>query len=161
MAPAGGDQLAAIFGTWAHGLLPGITTIDHIAEDVHASNLKLPLQHYELDPAEMDGAFINSKGFGGNNATGFFLSPRITEKMLSRRWGAKRMQGYRRTNDAVATAANDYDAAADRGEVAPIYRFGEGVLTGEDLTISTHSIKIPGFAQSVRLDLDNPYEDMT
>ena len=161
MAPAGGDQLAAVLGTWEHGLLPGITTIDHIAEDVHASNLNLPLQHLELDPAEMDGAFINSKGFGGNNATGLFLSPRITEKMLTRRWGEKHMQAYRRKNAAVATAANDYDAAADRGEVAPIYRFGEGVLSGKDLTITAERIEIPGFAQSVRLDLDNPYEDMT
>ena len=71
------------------------------------------------------------------------------------------MQAYRRKNAAVATAANDYDAAADRGEVAPIYRFGEGVLSGKDLTITAERIEIPGFAQSVRLDLDNPYEDMT
>ena len=28
-------QLAAVLGTWSHGLLPGITTIDHIADDVH------------------------------------------------------------------------------------------------------------------------------
>ena len=75
MAPAGGDQLAAVLGTWAHGWLPGITTIDHIAEDVHHSHLHLPMQHLELDPCEQQAALINSKGFGGNNATGLFLSP--------------------------------------------------------------------------------------
>ncbi len=161
MAPAGGDQLAAVLGTWAHGLLPGITTIDHIAEDVHASNLTLPMKHLELDPAQLDGAFVNSKGFGGNNATGFFLSPRITQQMLTKRWGAKQMQTYRRKNESVTNAATDYDSATDRGEVAPIYQFGEGVLTGEDLSISKDSIEIPGFGKRVSLDMDNPYEDMT
>ena len=73
MAPAGGDQLAAAMGTWAHGWMPGITTIDHIADDVEDSNLNLPMSHLQIDPQEMDGAFVNSKGFGGNNATGFFL----------------------------------------------------------------------------------------
>ncbi len=160
MAPAGGDQLAAMLGTWANGLLPGITTIDHIAEDVHASHLTLPMSHLELDPAQLKGAFINSKGFGGNNATGFFLSPRVTEQMLTKRWGAKQMQAYRRKNDAVANAAAEYDAAADRGEVAPIYQFGQGVLTGEDLSISKDRIEIPGFGRSVSLDIDNPYDDM-
>ncbi len=161
MAPAGGDQLAAVLGTWANGLMPGITTIDHIAEDVHDSHLTLPMNHLELEPAQLEGAFINSKGFGGNNATGFFISPDVTEQMLTKRWGTKRMQAYRRKNDSVAIAASEYDSAADQGTVAPIYQFGEGVLTGEDLSISKDRIEIPGFGQSVSLDMDNPYDDMT
>ncbi|MEZ5549838.1 MAG: beta-ketoacyl synthase [Pseudomonadales bacterium] len=160
MAPAGGDQLAAVLGTWAHDLLPGITTIDHIAEDVHDSNLLLPLQHVELEPGTQQAAFINSKGFGGNNATGLFLAPGLTERMLSRRFGEKAMLAYRRRHEAVAAAASDYDRRADSGEIAPIYRFGEGVLEGEDLTIGLNEIGIPGFARPVRTDLDNPWPDM-
>ena len=41
MASAGGDQLVAAMGTWEFGWMPGITTVDHIAEDVHDSNLLL------------------------------------------------------------------------------------------------------------------------
>jgi len=81
--------------------------------------------------------------------------------MLTKRWGTKQMQAYRRKNDSVATAASEYDSAADQGTVAPIYQFGEGVLTGEDLSISKDRIEIPGFGQSVSLDMDNPYDDMT
>ena len=33
LGPAGGDQLAAVMGTWEHGWMPGITTVDHIADD--------------------------------------------------------------------------------------------------------------------------------
>jgi len=85
LAPAGGDQLAAVLGLWEHGWLPGITTIDHIADDVHASHLKLPLQHLEMDPEASRAALINSKGFGGNNATGLFLSPAQTRRSAGAR----------------------------------------------------------------------------
>ena len=161
MAPAGGDQLAAVLGTWAHGLLPGITTIDHIAEDVHHDHLNLPMAHLPLEDDQLDAAFINSKGFGGNNATGVFLSPAFTERMLERRWGREKMLDWRRRNESITERAMAYDAVADDPECKAIYQFGEGVVDGEDLTISADEIRIPGFGQPVRLDLDNPWEDMT
>ncbi len=161
MAPAGGDQLAAVLGTWTHGLLPGIRTIDHIADDVHHSHLELPLNHLELDGDAMDGAFINSKGFGGNNATGLFLSPAFTEKMLARRWGRERMTAYQNRHQEVAERAARYDQRVDSGEVKPIYQFGEGVVEGEDLTLTDTAIRVPGFGQSVGLDLANPWEELT
>ena len=161
MSPAGSEQLAAAMGTWAHGWLPGITTIDHIADDVHDSNLHLPMSHLQIDPKELEGAFVNSKGFGGNNATGFFVSPGVTEKMLTQRWGGKHMQEYRRRNDPVEIKAAEYNAGADSGEYPPIYNFGDGVLDGGDITINATEIQIPGFGKSVNLDLENPYKDMT
>jgi acetoacetyl-[acyl-carrier protein] synthase len=160
MAPAGGDQLAAVLGTWAHGWLPGITTIDHIAADVHASHLRFPMRHLEMDPNEMEAALINSKGFGGNNATGVFLSPRRTMRMLETRWGKQAILAYQRANEQIEQQAADYDAAQDRGEVAPIYRFGEGVLEGEDLQMSRDAIHLPGFGKPVRLDVEDPFSDM-
>lgn len=160
MAPAGGDQLAAVLGQWAHGWLPGITTIDHVADDVHASHLHLPMRHLELDPERMEAALINSKGFGGNNATGVFLSPTKTRRMLERRWGKDAMLAYHRRNELVEQQADDYDGAMHRGEVAPIYRFGEGVLEGEDLEITPTEVRIPGFGRPVRVDLPDPYGDM-
>ena len=160
MAPAGGDQLAVALGLWAHGWMPGITTIDHIADDVHDSNLILPMQHLELGAENIDGAFVNSKGFGGNNATGFFVSPAKTREMLEKRWGKKALTAYRSRNEAVEQTAQSYDEAMDRGEVKPIYQFGEGVLHGEDLNITRKQIEIPGFGIPVDLELENPYPDM-
>jgi len=160
MAPAGGDQLAVALGMWEHGWMPGITTIDHIADDVHDSHLILPMEHLELGVENIDGAFVNSKGFGGNNATGFFVSPARTRKMLEKRWGKKATAAYRSRNEAVEQTAQSYDQAMDRGEVKPIYRFGEGVVDGKDLTISRKQIEIPGFGIPVNLELENPYPDM-
>jgi acetoacetyl-[acyl-carrier protein] synthase len=161
LGPAGGDQLAAILGTWEHGWMPGITTVDHVADDVHDSNLNFSLTHLQIDPKQLEGAFINSKGFGGNNATGFFISPKLTEKMLTQRWGEKPMQAWRKRNEAVSTTAADYNERADGGDFPPIYQLGESVVESEDLAISPSEIRIPGFGHAVDLDLVNPYEDMT
>ena len=160
MAAAGGDQLASAMGAWQHGWVPGITTIDHIADDVHDSNLLLPMQHVEIDPGEMPGALINSKGFGGNNATGLFLSPEFSQRMLERRWGKAAFADYRTRNEAVREARTAYDEAMLEQTMPSIYRFGDGVLEGDDLTITQDSIRLPGFELPVSLDPGNPYKDM-
>lgn len=161
MAPAGGDQLAAILGTWSDGIVPGISTIDHIAEDVHASNLNFPFDHVEVDPNVMRGAFVNSKGFGGNNATGLFLSPEQTIDMLTRRHGKSAITNWQNANESVYANAANYDDHADNGDVLPIYQFGEGVLEGSALGITASALNIPGFNNVVNLDLDNPFPDMS
>lgn len=160
MAPAGGDQLSAILGAWADSIVPGISTIDHIADDVEQSNLHLPMEDVERSPEAMRGAFINSKGFGGNNATGLFLSPNQTRSMLEQRWGKKAYTAFCAKQEHAETTAQDYNNVADNGSIAPIYKFGEDVLSGTDLTISPHEIHVPGFGKPVSLDADNPFEDM-
>ena len=160
MAAAGGDSLASAMGAWQHGWVPGITTIDHIADDVHDSNLHLPMQHVEIDPAQMPGVLVNSKGFGGNNATGLFLSPGFSQQMLAKRWGKAEFAGYRKRNEVVREARAAYDEAMLEQTMPSIYRLGEGVLEGDDLAITQRSIELPGFELPVGLDIENPFMDM-
>ena len=157
LAPASGDQTSSALGTWRYGWIPGIATIDGPADDVHASNLRIAPAHVEVDPDCLDIAFVNSKGFGGNNATGVLLSPRIAREMLTARHGAQAMRRHARLNDAVHGLALDYDAAASRGDAQTIYRYGQGVLNGDDLKLSTDEIVVPGYDQPVSLALRNPY----
>jgi acetoacetyl-[acyl-carrier protein] synthase len=161
LAPAGGDQLSAILGAWQDGIVPGIKTIDHIADDVAQENLHFPLQDEKRDIASMRGAFVNSKGFGGNNATGFFVSPKQTEQMLEKRYGTQAFAAAKQRQEAVESSAQAYNAIADDGDIAPIYRFGEGVLEGKDLTLTDRKISVPGFEQAIELSDDNPFDDMT
>ncbi len=160
LAPASGDQLACAVGSWHHGWLPGITTIDAIADDVHASHLGFETRHVECERTAMDVAFINSKGFGGNNATGLVLAPHVAHRMLRAKHGAAAMAAYAKRNDSVAEQSREYDAAMTRGDMLPIYRFGEGVLGGEDIVVSESEVRIPGYAQAIPLDVENPFEDM-
>lgn len=161
LAPAGGDQLAAILGAWQDGIIPGIETIDHIADDVAQDHLHFPMQDEERSIDTMRGAFVNSKGFGGNNATGFFMSPQQTEQMLEKRYGAKALAAAKQRQETIELKAQTYNDAADDGDIAPIYQFGQGVLEGSDLTITDQEITVPGFAQKIVLSEDNPFEDMT
>ena len=161
LAPASGDQLASALGTWQYGWIPGIATIEGPADDVHHSNLRIGPKHIEIDPKAMDVALVNSKGFGGNNATGVVLSPYVTRAMLAKRHGTDAMQRHARRNESVHAAGLDYDAAATRGEARPIYHFGEDVLEGEDLDIDARSVRVPGYGAPVSLDAENPFGDMT
>ena len=160
IAPASADQLAVSLGVWNTGWIPGITSIDDVAEDVHKSHLHFPLEHVRVEPDEFDAVLLNSKGFGGNNATAAILSPSVTQKMLSRRHGAAAMSAHARSNEAVLANAEAYDEKMLTETVPPIYQFGEGVVQGEELALSDTDIGIPGFGQNISLDLGNPYADM-
>jgi acetoacetyl-[acyl-carrier protein] synthase len=161
LATASGDQIVSSLGAWEHGIIPGIKTIDKIADDVHQSHLDFLLQHREFNPAEMDATFINSKGFGGNNATAAILSPYVTQNMLAKKHGKQAIDAHSKRNEAVQNKVREYDEAMLAGENQIIYNFGVGVIEGEALSLSEDAIGIPGHANAINLRVDNPYEDMS
>ncbi|NLW03666.1 MAG: beta-ketoacyl synthase [Pseudomonadaceae bacterium] len=157
---AGGDQIMSALGTWAEGWLPGITTVDNFASDIHDSNLKLNNQHQEIGCEGMDMALLNAKGFGGNNASALVLSPKVTQGMLMARYGAKTMQAHQAKAEQTLAASQQHDADFTAGRFNLNYQFGVNVLEGEELKISAESLEIPGYAKKVSLNLKNPFEDM-
>ena len=159
LAPASGDQTAFALGTWQYGWIPGIATIDGPAHDVHHDRLRIAPEHAEIDPTQMDMALVNSKGFGGNNATGLLLAPHVARRLLAARHGAQAMRRHAKRNERIHAQAVDYDAAATRGDAEIIYRYGEGVLGGSDVHLSAEEIRIPGYQQTIPLVLRNPFLD--
>ncbi|MGB0466130.1 MAG: beta-ketoacyl synthase [Pontibacterium sp.] len=157
---AAGDQLTTSLGTWAYGYIPGITTTPEFAADVHQSNLLLSNQHLEVGNLGMDSVLLNSKGFGGNNASAPVLGPHIAEQMLRRRYGDSAMTAYHKKREQVKAVAADYNDQATKGTIKPIYLYDHNVLEGEDLIISDKSIQLPGYENPVDLSVDNPYKDI-
>ena len=151
---AAGDQLASALGSFAHGLLPGIPTLDAVADDVYAERLRFFTTPQAFTA---DAAFINAKGFGGNNATGVVLSPEVTERLLTKRHGSAAIEAWKGRREAVRANAAAYLAEADRGRYAPRYQFGEAVLEGPELEIHADRIHIPGYDHAVSLAADNPF----
>ena len=80
--------------------------------------------------------------------------------MLRRRWGKAAFTDYMKRNEPVRETRTAYDAEMLEKTLPSIYRFGEGVLEGEDLDITRAQIKLPGFGLPVSLDVGNPYTDM-
>lgn len=154
---ASGDQLIASLGVWSENILAGIATIDHVAEDVHSSHLQLQAEHIPFEPDGMDVAILNSKGFGGNNASVALLSPSVSRKMLRGRHGKAAWSSYlERCNDTAARAAA-YDQRACAGEIDAIYQFDHNVLDSQDVTMSRDQIRLTGWRSGIELPTQSPY----
>ena len=159
LAPASADQMMVTLGVLRHGVMPGIKTVTALANDLDNKHLAIALEDVYLGE-RADVAFLNSKGFGGNNATGAVISPRRTEAMLTQRHGTQAMVAWRQRQDAVIERAEAYDAQCLAGPMQPIYRFGDALIDEQDITIDTQGMHIPGFAHNVDLRLANRYGDM-
>lgn len=157
LGSAGGDQLAAALGGFALGRLPGITTVDEFAEDVHDERLSLSNEHRERD--DLQASLLNSKGFGGNNATALVLAPETTRTLMARKYGSARLRDWARRSDATRAAVQDYDDKALRGDAKPAYHFGEGVLNADNLTLTDQGIRIDGHEQALEFQDDELLTD--
>lgn len=158
IGPASGDQVAMALGVFAHNIMPGITTIDKVADDVYNDRLNITTEHWHCH--NMDVAFINSKGFGGNNATASLFSPDVTLSMMEKRYGKNAMLDYQEKLDRVDIARAKYQEQADNGDFQLIYRFGDGTLMDDDLSFTTEDISVRGFTHKIKLPNTNPFSDM-
>jgi acetoacetyl-[acyl-carrier protein] synthase len=109
----------------------------------------------------MDSVFINSKGFGGNNATAAVLGPHVVTEMLRKKHGKAVLIKHASLNESVKEKIEAYDESMIAGKNSTIYNFGVGVIEGEELTISSDGISIPGQDKEISLNVENPYDDMT
>lgn len=160
LACAAGDQVNSCLGVWRYGVIPGIRTISTLADDVHRDHLNFLLDHMETGPQGMDAVLINSKGFGGNNATASLLAPHIAERMLTRRHGRKAINQYMEKREKTAAQAAAYDTSMTRGQVAPVYRYDFNVLDSDALHLTGERLAVAGRPLPVNLDLPNSYPDM-
>jgi len=159
LSTASGDQLVSALGTFKYDIIPGIKTIAEIAPDVHQERARFSLTDMDTSHRKMQVAFINSKGFGGNNATAVVLAPSKVEAMLASRYG-EQFENYRAKRETTRAAAEEYAQRADAGQLNVIYRFGEALIDEAQLEISDQGLSIPGFARDVEFNQQNPYADM-
>lgn len=155
LAPASGDQLVATLGVFKYGILPGIKTIDKVADDVVDQRLAISNKDTKLDEPQV--AFLNSKGFGGNNATASILSPTVVETMLAEKYSQQQLDNYQKKRAITQHNAREYDLAFQQGDYRIIYVFGENLVNESQIKISADSIKIPGYAGEISLNFENPY----
>lgn len=161
VSAAAGDQLIAALGVWKYGWIPGIKTIDHIASDVYQSNLNILTDHYFAGEhgLGMQGVILNSKGFGGNNASALVLSPAKTLEMLKNKHGIAAIDAYYAKNQAVKACSDAADIATSQGNERVIYKFGETVMDQSHVSMTQEQITLTEFAEPIDLPTINPYTD--
>ena len=158
LGSASGDQFNATLGIWSHGIIPGIDTIEQLAEDVHRDRLDFALRHRALEPEEQQYAIINSKGFGGNNASATLLSPSVTTRMLQARYSDQEWTAWQHANEDVQARQQAYDDDMVLGTREPVYKFDHGVLLDGDVELGAGRMLVGG--KVVDLDFESPYPDM-
>ena len=158
LATASADQLVSALGTFKYGLLPGIKTVETFADDVHKDRIALSNKDRRRD--DLDVCFINSKGFGGNNATGVLLSPRLAEKMLRKRHGATAFDAYQARREQTRAAAQRYEEQALKGQFDIIYNFGNDMIDDREIQIGADQLSVPGFAKPLVYKKDERFSDM-
>ena len=130
--------------------------MDHIADDVHRDHLNFCLTHQPRD--DLQATLINSKGFGGNNATAVALSHTVTESMLTQRHGQQALAGWQQRREAVREAKANFREHCLTHAPAPIYRFNEGVMADEHVSLSQDAVQLQGRA-AIQFDDDAGLKD--
>jgi len=108
----------------------------------------------------IDATIINSKGFGGNNASASILAPHIVEKMLEKRHGANALKDYKKRNEQVVDKMAAYDQAMIEGRNNTIYKFDHNVLDNESLEMNESKISINEIEPPISLEFESSYADM-
>lgn len=157
IAPASADQLTTALGVFKYGILPGITTIDKVADDVYKERLSISCKHQHCKK-NMDVAIINSKGFGGNNASAVILSPDQTKNILEERYDKKIIKDYLSKLKKTHKKSEEYFQKADHGEFTPIYRFGKNMITEEEILMDKESVTVKGLKNKILLPKKNKYK---
>ena len=152
MAPASGDQLTSTLGTWDQGIIPGIHSTSSVADDVYQDNLNILLDDQIQEKGFFSAAFLNAKGFGGNNASALVLSPEESISLLNKKYSTTKMKNYISKNKEVVLKSNKHNKQCLKGNYNIIYKFNENVLQGEeDVMIEKDKISLKGFKRSVNL----------
>jgi acetoacetyl-[acyl-carrier protein] synthase len=160
LATASGDQLVSALGCFKYGIIPGIKTIDSPAEDVYQQHLSFATHDRRVDPQALEVCFINSKGFGGNNASALVLAPQVVERMLRKRYGEAAFAAYCARREQTRAAAREYDQQALQGQLQIIYNFGHDLIDDQKIELGSEGVKVPGFAQPLLFKQDDRYSDM-
>ncbi|MGD2008651.1 MAG: beta-ketoacyl synthase [Cellvibrionales bacterium] len=151
LGAAAGDQLSAMLGIWQTGLMAGITTVDRLAEDVETARLTFPLATAEM--ASPVYALVNSKGFGGNNATAAVLGPEQAAAMLKRCHGSAALSAWAARHESVQQRRESVENARLAGDWTPDYFFDDGVITPDTVAVSRESVSLGGRDISLKQDL--------
>ena len=150
ISAASADQLLMTLGSWQHGILPGITTASEIAPDVHQSHLTIPLSHTKVSTEEIPVCFINSKGFGGNNASAWVLSGQASREHLQDTVPESTWHNYIAKNESIRAKQQAYLTAITQENLPLPYRDKENQPEPDDIELSAEGMKLPGWAERVR-----------
>lgn len=152
LGPASGDQLNHSLGCFKYGIIPAIQNVKHISLDVEQQNLNFTTEHLIKGQHHWQLSFLNSKGFGGNNATGILLSEQCCQQFLQTRHSQLEWQEYLDKKKTVEQQAKKYQTLSQQGQLNTLYNFGHEIIEEDDITINENSISFEQELADITLD---------
>ncbi len=140
LGAAGGDQLSALLGVWDSGWIPGIGTVQTLASDVETDRLSFLLENSPTNQCAY--SLVNSKGFGGNNATATVMSPAVSHSLLKGLHGGRVLDAWQARFESTQQRRLDIEASRLSGDWQPLYRFNDGVLDDSDIEAEVGKLKL-------------------
>ena len=159
LGPASGDQLVSALGIFDYGILPGIKTIDGVANDVFADRLNLSKTDVNLGQEGAKVGFLNSKGFGGNNASATVLAPSLVSDYFERHYSKDELSRYYDRREETLARSAKYLEQADKGELKAIYEFGNNIVDESKIEITQDAIRVPGYKNEIALGGAEGFDD--
>ena len=148
------DRLWGALGAMETQNCSGICTIPKLADDVFTDNLDFYLQDQAFDKKK-DVVMINSKGFGGNNATASVVSENLTMSLIKKRYSKNDIAKWKAKREAVLENRKVEREKAINGSIELIYDFDKDVLDLTDLEVKKNQIKTStGFDYKLSSDLE-------
>lgn len=149
LGTAAGDQIVATLGAWQYGWVPGITTIDQIAEYASTPILDILTEAREIGASNI--VIINAKGFGGNNASAVLISPKETLAKLKARYGNRALKNYKSIHARTLQRIYENDTMASQGQELVRYILHDGPEDHQRIHIVDKWIYIDGYPNPISL----------
>jgi len=159
LGPASGDQLMSTLGIFNYGILPGIKTIDGVADDVFDEHLSISQTDQNLGKEGAQIGFLNSKGFGGNNASATVLAPSLVSGYFERHYSKCELKAYYERREETIERSSVYINQADKGELKAIYEFGNNIVDESKIEITPEAIRVPGYKNTITLGDAEGFDD--
>ncbi len=111
-----------------------------VSDEVHRDDVDSWQEHQPNDA--LQAWRVNSEGVGGNNATAVALSHTVAETMLKQRHGQQAFAGWQQRREGVREAKAGFRDHCLTEAPKPVYRFNEGVLGDEHVTLSDKAVQL-------------------
>ncbi len=129
------------------------THLNHQLMEQHQllRNLDILLEDKMEEENFYKGCFLNAKGFGGNNASAFILSPEETQIKMESLVTKNKYNQYLKNIGETRKKSSQYNKSCLKGDYQVTYKFNENVLNGEtDIEISRKGMKLKGFKKPIK-----------
>ena len=87
-------------------------------------------------------SLVNSKGFGGNNATAAVMSPAVSHSLLKGLHGGRALDAWQARFETTQHRRQDIEESRLSGDWQPLYRYNDGVLDDRNIEVEVGKLKL-------------------